>query len=231
MPPPSTTLDRPIQVFGITWGGQLISIIGSELTAFSLGMEVYTRTSSIIYLAVITILFQAPVTLLSPIAGALVDRWDRRWAMLVSDLGAGLSSLSIWLMLITSHAGVWSLKPWHFFIPVAVSSAFGALRWPAYYATTTLLVPKQHLTRANAMVEMAQGAARIIGPGTAGLLVARIGLQGVVMIDLSTFVFAVGTLLLVRFPSPPRSEASQAAEGALIAEMVQGWRFLRGRCL
>lgn len=220
---------NPLYTFGLTWFGQAVSLLGSGLTSFALGLHIYQQSGSITKFSLASFCNLLPTMLLSPIAGALIDRWDRRRAMLLSDLGAGFGSILVWLLLMAGERGVLSLQPWHFYAPIAMSSAFGAFRFPAYYATTTLLVPKKQLTRANSLVDLAAGTTQIASPVVAAALVLRIGLKGVVLIDLATFGFAVTTLLIVRFPRPPESAAGRAGRGSLRSEMAYGWRFLRER--
>lgn len=218
-----------MRTFGITWAGQLLSLIGSGLTSFALGIEVYKRTGSITKLSLVTFFATVPFVVLSPIAGALVDRWNRRTALLLSDLGAGICSFFIWGLIAAGEAGYWKLETWHFYLPFALSSLFAAIRGPALAAATSQLVPKQHLGRANGMLELANGASQIIAPVLAGALVVRIGLQGVVLIDLTSYVFAVGSLLLVRFPSLPPSPQKTEGKPSLWQEVAYGWSFIRTR--
>ena len=92
-------LSGGIPTFIVTWLGQVISLIGSNLTSFALGVWVYERTGSPTLFAFIGLFAVLPKVIFSPIAGALVDRWDRRKVMIFADAGAGLSTLFIALML------------------------------------------------------------------------------------------------------------------------------------
>lgn len=226
--PQSNTAGNPFRVFGITLAGQLLSLIGSGLTSFALGIEVFRRTGSITKLSLVTFFSTVPALLLTPVAGVLVDRWNRRTAIMLSDLGAGVCTLLIWALIAAGQAGLWPLETWHFYLPFAVSSFFTALRAPALSAATAQLVPKQHLGRANGMIELANAASQLVAPVLAGALVLHIGLQGIVLIDLATFVFAVGSLLFVRFPPLPTSEQA-ARRNSLMQDMALGWSFIRTR--
>src|SRR5512137_2635348 len=84
-----------MRTFFTIWSGQLVSLIGSQLTGFALGVWVYDQTRSVSLLALVQVAQQAPYILLSPIAGVFADRWNRRTAMIVSDLGAGLAVLAV----------------------------------------------------------------------------------------------------------------------------------------
>lgn len=91
---------RGFKSFLLIWFGQLISLTGSGLTGFALGVWVYQHTGSVTQFALISLFTTLPGIVFSPIAGALVDRWDRRWAMILSDSGAGLCTLSVALLLL-----------------------------------------------------------------------------------------------------------------------------------
>src|SRR5258707_9312350 len=83
------------RVFTIVWGGQLVSLVGSGLTSFVLGLWVLQRTQSVTQFALILVSGTLPRIFLSPLAGVLVDRWDRRWVMLLSDVAAGVCGLAV----------------------------------------------------------------------------------------------------------------------------------------
>src|SRR5262245_38469093 len=101
------TTPHGLRTFLIIWIGQLVSLVGSQLTGFALGVWVYDETRSVSWLAITQIAFAAPQVLLSPLAGVLADRWDRRTAMIVSDFGAGFAVLAAALLYLTDR-----LQPW-----------------------------------------------------------------------------------------------------------------------
>lgn len=223
------TITQPQRVFWMTWFGQLISLIGSGVTSFAVGAQIFQTTGSTTQYALLTFFYFAPMMLLAPVAGALIDRWDRRRAMLLADLGSGFSTVLILLLVLASKHGHLELRAWHFYAPVALGACFSAFRWPAFFATVALVVPKKHLGRANAMADIANAAGQIVSPIIAGALVSSVGLQGVILADLCSFVFAVGSLLLVRFPQPTTSREGQAGRGRLKDEIRIGWHFIRSR--
>jgi MFS transporter, DHA3 family, macrolide efflux protein len=220
---------RRAVMLGITWTGQLVSIVGSGLTEFAVSVRVYQLTQSITQLSLVAFFTFLPTVLLSPFAGVLVDRWDRRRAMLLADLGAGLSASLLLALLVFHEAGRWALHPAHFYLFTLLSSTFAALRVPAYYAATAALVPKAHLGRANALVELANGSRYVLSPILAGVLMRHVNFLGIVVIDLGTFLFAVGSLLVVRFPAPADAGAPEIASRSLRREVLQGWSFIAAR--
>ena len=212
------------RVFTAVWLGQLVSTLGSGLTGFGLGVWVYQETGSTILLALNMLANILPNLIVSPFAGALVDRWDRRLVMILSDAGAGLSTLLVALLLLSDR-----LEVWHIYIATASIAAFSAFQWPAYSAATTLLIPRAQLGRASGMVQMGGAISYLISPALSGAMLVTIGLEGIVLVDFATFLFALATLALVRFPKPERSVESEAGRGSLAKEAVLGWRYIRAR--
>ena len=213
-----------MRIFSVIWFGQLISTIGSGLTGFALGVWIYEQTGSTTLFAMNILAFTLPTLLMSPIAGALVDRWDRRWAMILSDTGAGVSTLAIWLLLSNGR-----LEIWHIYIATAFIAAFSTFQWPAYSAATTLLVPKKHLGRASGLVQIGEAVSQLISPIVAGALFVSNGLNGIILIDFITFGFAIITLLAVRVPKPEVSEAGKEGQGSLLQEAAFGWKYIIAR--
>lgn len=219
---------RPVaqgmRVFFLIWFGQLVSLMGSGLTKFALGVWVYERTGSVTQFALISVFARLPAILLFPVAGALVDRWNRRYCMILSDLGAGLTTVAIALLLVTGR-----LEIWHIYLAVAVSSAFSAFQWPAYIAATTLLLPKQQMGRASGMIQLGEAAAQFIAPMLAAGLLSVIQLQGIILADFATFLFSLVTLLSIRFPDAKTNTFRKAGTLSLLREMADGWTYITAR--
>ena len=210
-----------MRVFIVIWFGQLISVLGSGLTNFALGVWIYQKTGSTTLFALNPLAYALPNLIVSPFAGALVDRWDRRRAMIFSDTGAGLSTLAVALLLLGGR-----LEIWHVYLVTAVSSAFSAFQWPAYSAATTLLVPKSQLGRAGGLVQIGEAVSQLLSPAIAGVLFVTVGLAGVTLIDFATFFFALLTLLVVRFPQPEKTAEGAAGKGTLLKEAAYGWKYI-----
>ena len=211
-------------VFLIVWFGQLVSLTGSGLTSFALGVWVYQRTGSVTQFSLILLSAMLPCILIFPVAGALVDRWNRRWCMIVSDSGGGITTAAIALLLATG-----SLEIWHIYLAVSLSSVFKAFQLPAYTASTSMLVPKEHLPRASGMVQSGEACAQLISPLLAGVLLGIVQLQGVILIDFATFLFALTTLLLVRFPNAETVAVSEDGKASIWQDVVYGWTYIAVR--
>ena len=121
------------------------------------------------------------------------------------------------------------LQVWHLFVLNAINGAFQAFQWPAFSAAISMMAPKEQYGRANGMMEVAGSASHIIAPVMAGALIGPIGLTGILLIDVVTFVFAVGTLMFVHIPQPETSPAGQEAQGNLLTESIYGFRYILRR--
>lgn len=232
--------------FAVVCLGQTVSAFGSQLTAFSLAVWVLESTGSATQLGLITFFASVPNLVLLPVAGALVDRWDRRWAMILSDGGAGLCTLALALLAWAERLGT----P-YICLLVGLSSTVSAVRFPAFSASTVMLVGKKHLMRASGFGQTGAALAMTSAPAAAGALLHTVGLRGVILIDVCTFLFAVAGLLAVDIPRPvpegellrtgnePKAgeEAGPLRIGkdkgsgwrALLREMLYGWSYIRER--
>jgi DHA3 family macrolide efflux protein-like MFS transporter len=211
--------------FLLIWIGQLVSLLGSGLTSFALGVWIYQRTGSVTLLSFNMLAYSLPHILLSPVAGHLVDRWDRRTAMIVSDLGAGVG-----VAVIAALSATGRLAPWNIYLTTAVLSGFNCLQWPAWSAATTLLVPREHLGRANGMIQIAGAVSQLAAPAIAGALYVMIGIGSLVAIDAASYLFAVLTMLfLVKIPAPPSSAEGHEAGASLGSSLVFGWKYIAAR--
>ncbi|HSF43796.1 MAG TPA: MFS transporter [Thermoanaerobaculia bacterium] len=237
-PPESPSAFQEMRSFLILWIGQFVSILGTSLGSFSLGVWVFEKTGSATPFAMIAVIAGVAMLVLAPVAGALADRWDRRNIMLFSNVGSAVMTVGLASLMFTGRLEIWHVYP---FIVAMVS--LGALQGPALTASISLLVPRRHLARAAGMSQMSRASAQIIGPFAAGLLVAAIGYHGVIYIDCATFLFAAATLLLVRIPSPQRPQAAghpgaASPSGApaanpgrrsMFGDLAQGWVYIRER--
>jgi hypothetical protein len=212
------------RIFFLIWFGQLISQLGSGLTGFALGVWVYQQTNSVTQLTLISFFGGLAFVVFSPIAGVLVDRWDRRMALIVSEAGATLLPLGLALLIAIGYTPIWAV-----YLIVAVSALFRSFQFPAFAAATTLIVPKAQLGRASGLVQLALGVSQLLSPVLAGVLMGLIYLEGVFIVDIVTFVISIATLMLVRIPRPTPSATAGAERGSLLTELSFGWRYIVAR--
>jgi MFS family permease len=210
-----------MKAFVVIWIGQIVSLLGSAMTGFAVTIWVYEGTEKATALALTGFFFITPLLILSPVAGALVDRYDRRWMMILSDLASGITTIAVLLLYLTGH-----LQVWHLFVTNAISGAFQSFQWPAYSAAITLMLPKEHYARASAMLELAGSGSQIFAPMLAGALLAPLGLVGILVIDIVTFAIAICTLLIIKIPEPKTADTGRPASGSLLQESVYGFRYI-----
>ncbi len=211
-------------LFTIVWMGQVVSSFGSTLSSFALGVRVFQDTGSVTRFALIALAMVLPNLVLSPLAGVVADRWDRRMVLIFSHAGSALCTMALLRLVVTDR-----IVAWHVYPVVAASAVFATFIWPTFSAATTLMVGKAHLGRAAGMNEFGMALAQVVAPiSAAGLLVA-VGLRGLILIDFATFTFAIVVLLFVRFPQPPKGVPIVAPGAGLKAQMLVGWSYIRAR--
>ncbi|MCB9451129.1 MAG: MFS transporter [Anaerolineaceae bacterium] len=210
-----------MRAFTLVWFGQVVSLLGTGMTQFAITIWAWEITGQATALALVGFFAFGPVVLFSPIAGALVDRWNRKLVMMLSDLAAGLATIAI-LILHTNG----SLQIWHLYVAGAFTGVFQSFQFPAYSAAITTMIPKAHYTRASAMLGLADSLSTIFAPIMAGALLGVIHLTGILLIDIITFVFAVGTLLIVHIPQPETTAAGLEGKGNLLQESAYGFRYI-----
>ena len=213
-----------IRALTIVLVGQAISILASSMTGFALSVWVFQRTSSATNLGIMQTAFNLPYLLIIPLAGVMVDRYNRKLMMMVSDLAAGLGSVAILFLLLSNN-----LQVWHFYVVNIVIGLGSAFQWPAYSAAITTMVPKEHYARANGMMSFVHAGPGMVAPLLAGALLPHIGLQGILLIDIATFIFAIGALLMVFVPQPERTADGKAGEGNLAHEAAFGFKYIFSR--
>ncbi len=209
--------------FFAIWTGQVFSLLGSELVQFALVWWLTSTTGSATILALATMMAVLPRVLVSPVAGALVDRWNRRSVMMAAD---GLSALAVvaLVLLFTLDA----IQVWHIYTLMFIRSACAAFHWPAMQASTSLMVPEQHLSRVAGLNQALQGVGMIAAPPLGALLLELLPMQGVLAVDVATAILAIAPLLFIVVPQPERSPtAAEGANASLVADLRQGLRFLR----
>lgn len=209
------------RVFLLVLGGQFVSLVGSAVTQFALGVWVYTQTGSPTQFVLTVLCAALPRILLAPLAGALVDRWDRRLVLIGSDLGAALVTLALAVLALGDQLAVW-----HAYAAVTLGSVAASFQRPAAVASTSLLLNEEHLARASGVASLVPSLASIVAPVAAGVLYLRVGLPAVLLLDLASFLVAVAVLLVVRFPKPP-AIAAATTEESLLRMAINGWAWLR----
>ncbi|MFB7159144.1 MFS transporter [Lysinibacillus sp. NPDC056232] len=208
--------ERFFRKFLLLWSGQLISAIGSGLTAFGLGIYVFQQTGKASAMALVTLLAFMPSLLLSPVAGVLADRYDRRLLMVLGDSLSAIGLVYILICMLSGEALLWQIC-----VGVTISSVFSSLLDPAYKATVTDLLTEEQYTKASGLVQVAGSAKYLISPIIAGFLLTVSDIKLLLVIDICTFFVTVTSALALR-----KGLASKTYEQtqSFFHEFKDGWR-------
>ncbi len=212
-----------LRTFLIIWAGQLVSLLGTGMTRFALLIWAYQQTGAATTVALLGFFSFIPFIVVSPLAGMVVDRVDRRLVMLFSDLAAGLTTIGLLIFYLSGDLAIW-----HLYAAGLLTGTFEAFQGPAYSAATTLLVAPKDFNRVNGLRTLAESASQVLAPLVAGALLVWIGLAGVMWVDVVTFLVAMVTLLIVRVPAPV-AEDGEHAPGHWRSDMSYGLRFILQR--
>jgi MFS family permease len=218
------TPPKNMRTFFTIWAGQFISVLGSGLTSFALGVWIYDQTGQATPFALTALFATLPGLVIMPIAGSFADRYSRRWIMVLADTGSALVTAVTFLLLLLGD-----LQIWHIYLLAFFNSAFSAFQEPAYTASVTMLVPKAQLARSSSITQMGQAISVILTPLMAGALYGVVGLNGIILIDALTYFFAIAALLIVRIPQPKRRSelVSGEKQSSVWQEARFGWNYLR----
>lgn len=204
--------------------GQLVSGIGSNLSGFALGIWVYRETGSVSNFSLISLSAILPGILLSPLAGVLIDRWNRRRTLIWSNCVAAISTLLITFMIMSGNMELWQI-----YAATAINAICGTFQIPAFTASLPLIVPKEQLARANGIAQLAPAVGQLVGPALAGALVLLVELHTILLIDALSFLFAAFTPLLVMIPQPVARVTDTSSYQSFWGEAAHGWNYLRER--
>ena len=210
--------------FFTIWIGQTFSLIGSGLVQFALVWWLTQSTGSATVLATATLVAILPGVLLGPFAGALVDRWNRRVVMMVADGFIALATLGLAYLY-----SIGAMQVWHVYVIMALRAIGGSFHWPAMQASTSLMVPKEHLSRVAGLNQTIQGALNIVCPPLGALLLGVLPLHSIMMIDVTTAALAILPLFFVHIPQPQRTAPVAWAEGnkpSLWDDVREGLRYI-----
>lgn len=213
---------RWMATFFPIWTGQAFSLAGSRVAQFALIWWLTEKTGSATVLATASLVALVPEIVLSPIAGAYVDRWNRRLVMIAADGLIGLASLGLAYLF---WAG--TMQVWHVYAIMVVRAVGSSFHWPAMQASTSLMVPKRHLTRVAGLNQTLNGGLNIVGPPLGALLMVRLPLHGIMLIDVVTAVLAIVPLLFVQVPQPARDEL-ETQKPSIWTDIRGGLAYIKG---
>ncbi|MEJ2447148.1 MAG: MFS transporter [Anaerolineales bacterium] len=210
--------------FILLWAGQFVSIFATRMSHFAITLWAWDLTGTATGLVLVGVLGFLPSVLLSPFAGALVDRLNRKLMLAVSDAGAALGTAILLVLFYTGKAQIW-----HLYTVAALMGIFETFQYPAYSAVVTTIVPKEQYARANGMRSVVGSASGIAAPLLAGALLLVIDIPAFLVIDLVTFGLALLTLLIVVIPQPERSAGQSEERTSIWKDTVQGFQYVFAR--
>ncbi len=205
----------------VVFAGQAFSLFGSRLVQFALVWWITETTGLASTLAFASIVAMLPQVLLGPFAGALVDRWNRKTVMMVSD-----SFIALVVVALAFLYGTGTIQLWHIFLAMFTRSLGGAFQWPAMQATTTMMVDRESLSRVAGMNQSLQGLAAIVAPPLGAFLMQVIPIQTILLIDVATAVLAVGSLFFIKVPQPSRELTEVLGLKTVLSDMREGAMFV-----
>ncbi|MBD3307706.1 MFS transporter [candidate division KSB3 bacterium] len=201
--------------FLLIWAGEFLSVIGTGLTMFALGVYVYQRTQSTSSYVLILLCVFLPPFLLKPYGGVLADRYDRRLMMILGDSGASLGLIFIFVMMVTGR-----IELWHIYLGIAMSSVFTAFQEPAYKALVTDLLPEEQYAKASGLMQLANSAQYLISPFLAGILLTLMRVEYIFLLDISTLFLASGIIIWIR--KTLGGTAPQPSQHHFLADLKEG---------
>ncbi|WP_327091142.1 amino acid adenylation domain-containing protein [Nonomuraea sp. NBC_01738] len=199
--------------------GQLLSLLGSALTQWAVPVWIFTETGSYLWFGLFGVLAYAPGLIAMPLAGALADRHDRRRVLLWSSLAAGACQAAMAGLVFTGRTGVGPILAL-----VGLLSVASVFERVTFTASIPQLAPKRYLGHANGVAQLVNGTAMLVMPLIAASLLALLGLGGVLVIPVASYIVAVSVLLGVRFPDL----LGRRRREPLLKEMAEGLRYSWG---
>jgi MFS transporter, DHA3 family, macrolide efflux protein len=213
-----------MQNFIIIWLGQMVSLIGSNMTAFAFSIWVWELTHQATALALFHFFAQIPQILITPIAGVVVDKINRKFLMITGDTVGSIVTFSILLLYLSDN-----LQLWHLYIAFAVKCTFEQFQELAFSASISTMVPKQQYSRASSLSFLASNGAMIIAPALAGVLYGVIGLVGILSIDITSFFFAIATMFTIHIPQVAIAQSNKKESTNIIQDISFGFKYIISR--
>ena len=214
--------------FFTIWGGQALSILGSQLVQFALIWHLTVTTGSATVLATASLVGMLPGVILGPLVGTLVDRWNRRQIMLLADSLIALATLGLAILFALDAVLIW-----HIYAVMFIRSLAGGFHGNAMTASTSLMVPVEQLTRIQGINQILNGGLNVVAAPLGALLLEVLPLQGILAIDIVTALLAILPLCFIQIPQPERLErrATQAqgeTEATVWQDFQAGCRYMLG---
>jgi len=217
----NSAIHSKLRTFYLLWSTQGLSQLGSTMMNFALTLWLYKKTGSALQTALLAICSYTPYVLMSIFAGALSDRWNKKWVMLISDACAAGTTVIVLVLVQTDL-----LQPVHLYILSAVNGLMNTIQRPASDVAMTLIVPKEAYQKTSGMRSFSNSLVTILHPLLATTVFAFAGIFAVILIDLGTFLVAFFTLLFgIKLPEITHPEREK--KESLLASSKEGLRYLK----
>jgi len=200
------------------FGGQQVSLLGSSVVQFVIIWWITLETQSAAYLSIAALAGLAPMVVLMPLAGVLVDRWSRKLVIVIFDFLQALTTIVLIFLFWSSHISVWLVL-----LMIALRGVCQAFHSPAVSAIIPLMVPEDKLSRVNGLNYLLNGAVNMVGPIFGALLLAFARIEQILWVDPVTFVIALVPLLLIGIP-PVRDKEEKSS---LSRDFMEGLNFIK----
>jgi len=182
--------------FLILWSTQSVSQLGSSITTFALTLWLYEKTGSSLRTAALTICSYAPYVLMSIFAGALTDRLNKKKTMLGCDVFAAICTIIVFVLFRTDR-----LMIWHLYVLNVISGLMNTVQQPASEVAMTLIIPEKYYQKTSGLCSLSRSLISVLNPLIGTALYSFVGLNGVIAVDIGSFMVAfVALLFFIRIP-------------------------------
>ena len=214
-------LYKELRTFFILWLTQSLSALGSSMTAFALVIWSYEQKGSALSTAMLAICSYLPYVLMSIFAGALSDKWNKKYIMLISDCFAALCTFAVLILMKTGH-----LMIWHLYFINALNGLMNTVQRPASDVATSLLTPKKHYQKISGMLSLSSSLINVLTPVIASAMLAFGGIDTVIIFDLLTFAAAFTALaFFIKIPQINRDK--NATKESVFSSAKSGLKYLK----
>ncbi|WP_263358030.1 MFS transporter [Acidicapsa ligni] len=210
--------------FRLFFSGQSISLIGTWMTRVATSWLVYRLTGSAILLGTVSFIGQIPTFLVAPLAGVLVDRWNRRTVLVWTQALAMVQSLTLAALTLTHRITIPEIL-----ILSAFQGCINGFDMPGRQSFMMEMVEERaDLSNAIAINSSMVNLARLIGPSLAGMLIAVTNEGWCFLIDGISYIAVIASLLLMRLTTVRAfAEKLAQSQASLFDQLKEGWDFVR----
>ena len=203
------------------WSGQLFSLLGSTIVQFVIIWWITVETEDLTIISIASFFSFLPQFIFGPLAGVFTDRWNRKLMIGLSDFFQAITTFSLVLLFFFDIQQIWLI-----ILINSFRGLFQGFHWPAVNAIIPLMIPKEHLSRMNAVNYFFTGLVYTMGPVIAGSLLLLLPIDQILWVDILTFAFAIIPLLLIKIPPLPKREKIKK-DKSYFGELKNGLRAIK----